>query len=130
MPSIYTFIVTFPFPLTLTCLSVTFSFTFSSVTVSPSTVTFNWIVFGVLSTSTSFWIVVLVVSPFTLSVTGFLILSWYPVIDFTFIVTVPVFVSAILFTVNVIVEPSSTVSPDFILWLKTITLSFVLYSVY
>lgn len=130
MPSIYTFIVTFPFPLTLTCLSVTFSFTFSSVTVSPSTVTFNWIVFGVLSTSTSFGYVVLVVSPFTLSVTGFLILSWYPVIDFTFIVTVPVFVSAILFTVKVIVEPSSTVSPDFILWFKTTPLSFVLSSVY
>ena len=58
------------------------------------------------------------------------ILSLYPVIDFTFIITVPSFVSTNLFTVIVIVVPSSTVVPDDILCFKTTPFPLVASSSY
>ena len=57
-------------------------------------------------------------------------MSWNPVIDLTLIVTVPVFNSANLLTVIVIVEPSSTVLPDSMLCFKTTPFPLVLSSPY
>ena len=54
----------------------------------------------------------------------------YPVNDFTFTLTVPSFISWILFTVNVIADPSSTTLPTSKLCFNTIPLDLVVSSEY
>ena len=114
LPSIYTFIVIVPFPLTLTFLDTVFSFTLTFSTCSSSTFTIN---------STSFGLVVV-----SFPSSSVVLLSVYPVNDLTLIVTVPVFVSANLFTVIVIFVPSSTVFPESILCFNTTPFPLVLSS--